>query len=183
MRFKPSSFCKIIFFLEGEVFWWASFWAAPSCFEKQTNQDQMRSSSDMIRIFQSSFQLFFKSKFGDCNSCWTPDRVLTVGELYNLKRFCVINIVSAKPRAPWSFTPGSLCSTYREGAGKALMTIKGQNISNFKLLLSAPPLIDKIPVTVKILCLLYSCGTFFSNLRRLLQEQLIQKHKYSLEIL
>ena len=31
---------------------------APSCFEKQTNQDQMRSSRDMIRIFQSSFLLF-----------------------------------------------------------------------------------------------------------------------------
>ena len=29
------------------------------------------------------------------------------------------------------------------------MTIKGQNISNFKLLLSAPPLIDEIPVSVK----------------------------------
>ena len=31
------------------------------------------------------------------------------------------------------------------------MTIKGQNISNFKLLLSAPPLIDEIPVSVKML--------------------------------
>ena len=31
----------------------------------------------------------------------------------------------------------------------ALMTIKGQNISHFKLLLSAPPLIDGIQVSVK----------------------------------
>lgn len=49
------------------------------------------------------------------------------------------------------------------------MTIKGQNISNFKLLLSAPPLIDEIPVSVQKLFLLYSCWTFFTDLRRLLR--------------
>ena len=106
----------------------------------------MRSSRDMIRIFQSSFLLFFNSNFGDCNFCWTQDRVLTVGELYNLKRFCVINIVSAKPGAPTSFTPGSLCSTYT-GSGESFNDNQGSK--HFKLLLSAPTFVEKIPVSVK----------------------------------